>query len=215
LIVRHGEFHCRGDARVFLMWHPAALLLAWLCFALALQWLSLIPVLLLAVACLFMAGVIASGRVRRLLLRVRWLLLALFAILLFMTPGEYLSGVLGDIGLTKEGVRVAGEQIARLLALLASLALLHDYLGTHGLLEGLYALMGDTPWREKTVVRLLLVLEFAEQERPLPWRDWLEECHDDSSQDEIFKLRAVPMGRHDKLLVAGALILGMLTVAFS
>lgn len=214
MMARHGLHLGRGKVS-FPMWHPAAMLLVWVFFALILQWLPLLPVLILAVSCVLAAKLFAPSRGWRLFIRIRWLLLALLVMLLFMTPGEYLSGLPGTIGLTYEGLSVTELQLGRLLALLASLAVLHERLGTAGLLEGLYALMGPFSWRDKTVVRLMLVMEFAEQEKPMSWRDCLAENDKLSDRADVIKLRVASIGWCDKLLLAGAAVIATLAVAFS
>lgn len=155
------------------MLHPASLLLIWLGFALGLQWLPVSWLIVLAMACVIVALAMATERSFNLLRRSRWLLLSLAVLYLFATPGEYLPGILGDIGLTYEGLRQGGEQIGRLLAMLASLAVLHQTVGTQGLLTGFHCLLKPFPWREATVVRLMLVLEYAEQKSQVRWREWL------------------------------------------
>lgn len=155
------------------MLHPAALLLTWFGFALALQWLPLTWLIVIALTCVALALMIASQRSFNLLRRSRWLLISLAVLYFFATPGAYLPGTLGDIGLTYEGLLQGGEQIGRLLAMLTSLALLHQAMGTQGLLTGLYCLLKPFPWREATVVRLMLVLEHVEQKNRVSWRDWL------------------------------------------
>lgn len=155
------------------MLHPAALLLTWFGFALALQWLPLTWLIGIALACVALALMIASQRSFNLLRRSRWLLISLAVLYFFATPGAYLPGILGDIGLTYEGLLQGGEQIGRLLAMLTSLALLHQAMGTQGLLTALYSLLKPLPWREATVVRLMLVLEHVEQKHRVSWREWL------------------------------------------
>lgn len=155
------------------MFHPASLLLAWLAFALGLQWLGVFWLITVAAICVMLALVLAPGRTRALLRRSRWLLLSLTILYLFATPGEYLPGVGGTLGITQEGLGQGAEQIGRLLAMLASLALLHWRLGTPGLLAALYWLMRPFPWRDETVVRLMLVLETVERQRKIPWQEWL------------------------------------------
>jgi hypothetical protein len=155
------------------MLHPASLLFVWLGFALGLQWLPVAWLIVLAMACVIVAFALATERSFNLLRRSRWLLLSLAVLYLFATPGEYLSGILGDIGLTYEGLNQGGVQIGRLLAMLASLAVLHQTVGTQGLLTGFHCLLKPFPWREATVVRLMLVLEYAEQKSHVRWREWL------------------------------------------
>lgn len=155
------------------MLHPATLFFSWLVFAVSLRWLSSGWVAVLAVSCVALALMLASERSINLLRRSRWVFISLVVLYLFATPGEYLPGILGDIGLTYEGIHQGGEQIGRLLAMLTSLAMLHQMLGTRGLLAGLHCLLKPFPGREATVVRLMLVLEYVEQKHQIGWREWL------------------------------------------
>jgi energy-coupling factor transport system permease protein len=189
------------------MWHPVSLLLAWLTFALLLQWLPIHLLLGVAAASLVLALTLAFERSRSLLMRSRWLLLSLVVLFLFLTPGEYLPGLGGDLGLTYEGLWHAGTQLGRLLALLASLALLHEKAGTSGLLVGLYCLLGPFAWREATVVRLMLVLEYVEQKQTVGWREWLKGGHmqEISVSPEVYRLSMPSLHLRDKLLIGGLL----------
>ncbi len=200
------------------MWHPASLLLSWLGFALALQWLPFFLLMGLAALCLVLATVFAAERSRNLLWRSRWLLLSLTLLFLFLTPGEYLPGLGGRLGLTYEGVRHAGEQLSRLLAMLASLALLHQQVGTHGLLTGLYWLLRPFPWRDATVVRLMLVLDLVEQKRQTGWREWLvaESVDADDPENAVpekFDLPMPSLHLQDRVLI-GLLLLMIFGVVF-
>ncbi len=157
----------------FLMWHPATLLVTWIGFALILPAASSGLLAGLLIVSLLLAAAFAPVRTLRLIRRSRWLLLSIGVLFLFFSPGEYLPGFAGRIGLTYEGIGHSAEQLARLLAILVSLALLHERIGTQGLLAGLYVLLWPFGWREATVVRLMLVLEFVEEKRNAGWREWL------------------------------------------
>jgi energy-coupling factor transport system permease protein len=195
------------------MWHPVSLLLSWLAFALVLQWLPAHVLFGVAASCLVLALTLALARSRNLLKRSRWLLVSLAMLFLFLTPGKYLPGIGGDLGLTYEGLWLAGEQLSRLLALLASLALLHEKVGTPGLLTGLYCLLGPFPWRDATVVRLMLVLEFVEQKQQVGWREWLMAETSRTAAPESYHLPMPPLHWQDKLLIGG-LLLVMLSMVF-
>ncbi len=192
------------------MWHPSALLLAWMSYALALQWMPVAWVIFLALLCLLVSELFARNRSHRLLVRARWLLLSLMVLFIFLTPGEYLPGVPGSLGMTHEGLLAAGEHCGRLIAMLASLALLHECIGTQGLLAGLYCLMGPCKWRRMTVVRLMLVLECAEQKQVASWRDWLKEG-DAPHELTACQLEISSMQVRDWMLVVvlGVLLCGM------
>jgi len=195
------------------MWHPVSLLLSWLAFALILQWLP--PGLLvgLAALCLVLALTLAAERSRNLLMRSRWLLLSLAILFLLLTPGEFLPGIGGDLRLTYEGLWHAGEQLSRLLAMLASLALLHEKVGTHGLLTGLYCLLGPFPWRDTTVARLMLVIELVEQKQPIGWREWLMAEQSAATAPESYHLPMPSFHWRDGLLI-GSLLVAMAVAGF-
>lgn len=190
------------------MWHPASLLIVWLGLVLGLARLPLFPLLLLSAACLVLAGLRAPERIRNLLRRSRWLLLSLGILFLFFTPGEYLSGPAGRFGLTFEGLRESAEQVGRLLAILASLALLHQSVGTQGLLAGCYWLLRPLPWRDATVVRLMLVLDLVEQKGRTRWREWLwpESPGNDEGANSL-PLEMPAMRRRDAALIAAVTVL--------
>jgi hypothetical protein len=194
--------------------HPASLLVVWLGFALGLQWLPVSWLLAVAFASVVATACIATERGIGLLRRSRWLLLSLLILYLFVTPGERLPGYWGDIGLTYEGLWQGGEQIARLLAMLASLALLHQAVGTRGLVAGIYWLLRPLPWRELTVVRLMLVLEFVEQKKQIRWRDWLspEPCSEGTVPQPTYVLVLPSLQLRDKLLISGVLAFFLLMV---
>ena len=121
---------------------------------------------------------------------------------LFATPGEYLPGVPGDIGLTFEGLWQGIEHTGRLLALLTSLALLHQVVGNAGLVAGFYTLMRPLPWREATVVRLMLVLDYVEQEKTPGWRAWLMPAPALAEEPSSIDLPLYPFGWRDSLVLA-------------
>jgi hypothetical protein len=161
------------------MFHPATLLLAWAGFALAMPLLPLALSLLLTVPAFVAAIRFARERTLALLRRARWLFLSIALLFAFATPGLTVPGLLGQIGLTQDGVLLATEHLARLLLLLVTLALLHEHLGTAGFVTGLHWLLGPLfHWqglREKIVVRLMLVVEFVEGGNIKgSWRDWLD-----------------------------------------
>lgn len=164
------------------MFHPATLLLAWagcaLCAPLLPLWTALAAAALATVAAL----AFAAQRTRRLIRRARWLLLSLFLLFAFATPGVLLAGWPGRLGITEDGLVAAGEHLARLLLLLVTLALVHERLGNRGLLSGLYCLMrplaGVASFRDRAVVRLMLVVDFVEAGVPGGWRRWLEPADD-------------------------------------
>lgn len=167
---------------------------------------SLLPI---ALACLALAAAFAAERARNLLWRSRWLLMSLGTLFLFFTPGEFLPGLPGRIGLTYEGLRLCAEQLSRLLAMLASLALLHQRVGTQGLLIAFYWLLRPFPRRGMTVVRLMLVLDFVEQRRRVGWREWLVPENEASAVDAMYLTMPLLRGRDKALMGMLLAILGL------
>lgn len=153
--------------------HPAVWLVAWMTLAVVLRglpltWLVGATALAAAFAC-FSAGVLCF----RLLRRARWLFLVIGAVMLTTTPGEFLPGWLGRVGMTWEGAALAAEHTAYLLTMLCTLAIIHHRLGNEGVIAGLYRLAGPFPWRDRLAVRLMLVLAAVEEKEKRHWRDWL------------------------------------------
>jgi hypothetical protein len=177
------------------MLHPAILLLAWTAGALLLPLLPMTAELILAAAALVAAFAFARLRVRRLLARARWLLLSLFLLFSFATPGIRVEGVIGVLGVTVDGIVAAAEHVARLVLLLATLALLHEHLGTRGFMSGLYWLLRPVSGglRDRIVVRLMLVIEFVEAGTPGGWRQWLTAAP--AGPNELMLDTAAPRGR--------------------
>jgi hypothetical protein len=99
--------------------------------------------------------------------------------------------------------------------MLSSLALLHQHLGTQGLLAGFHWLLAPFPWRRATVVRLLLVLEFVEQKNKLGWREWLLPCGDQAFAPDSFVLSVPPLQVRDRLLMGLFLIVLLVGLFYS
>lgn len=156
-----------------MMASPAAILVAWVGLALVLQALPLAGLAAASVFLLPLAAWRARQRALRLLSRARWLFISLALLFVFGTPGQPLEALPGA---TFDGVRLAGEHCLRLLLLLASLAALHETLGTRGLMAGLHVLLWPLgrALRDRTVVRLALALEYVEAGGS--WKDWMKEA---------------------------------------
>lgn len=196
--------------------HPATLFLAWSALILALQSRSL-PVLSVAAAVALMLAIAqARRRVRILLRRARWLMLSIFLLFAFATPGERFFPPFGAMGATWDGLIQAGEHLSYLVLMLSTLALLHERLGTAGMVTGLHALLRPLSlWRdlrERIVVRLMLVLDHVESGAGIArgWRSWLDEETVAAGPDRLV-LATAQWGWADALcLLAAAALLGAL-----
>lgn len=191
--------------------HPSAALLLWLAAVVAVQYLDY-PGLLAAVLLLPVPGVGAAwaGFVRR----ARWLLLTLWLILAYNTPGEAWADQAWAP--TYEGLAEASLHAVRLVVILGCLAWLFVRLGRDGLLAGLWGLLA--PLRrfgldsERLVVRLALVLERLQQPQEKgAWRRILAGEPDFAGGPQTIRLAGAVWAGRDSLLVAVAAVL--LTVA--
>ena len=194
--------------------HPSSALIIWLAAVLGVQFMGYAGLALLCAVVLVRAPAAAArwlGYARR----ARWLLLTLWLILAFNTPGEAFLDLAWAP--THEGIAEANLQAARLLAILACLAWVYVRLGHDGMVAGLWGLLH--PLRgvglevERLVVRLSLVLENLET--PLAkgeWKRMLAASHAVVGGREILHLSLIPWALQDTLLVAVSAI-GLMGVA--
>lgn len=158
--------------------HPATLLFAWGVFVGLLQPLAASALAWFAAVLFPLALILARRRTLVLLQRTRWLFLSIVLLFVLATPGQRLPGGVGELGVTSDGVLLAAEHGLRLLLLLASLAVVHERLGTPGMMVGLHWLLAPIArWRnlrERIVVRLMLVLDHVENAPAASWREWLD-----------------------------------------
>jgi len=185
--------------------HPATWLWGWLAGVVLLERLPLPFLVALVAVLLLLAHRRAMQRLQLLLGRARWLLLSLLVLFAFFTPGQLAPEPFARAGLTLEGAQGACEHVGRLLAILASLALMHERLGTAGLVSGLYWLLAPVglDLRRRIVVRLLLMLETAENDR-LSWRECLQPAATSAPAPlSSMTLELAPFRRADGFVVVG------------
>jgi len=189
------------------MLHPTVRLLAW---GAAVVLSQLLPFALLLTSCAAVTGLAmwrAGQRLALLLLRVRWLILALLALFAFATPGVYVLPALGGFGPSEEGLRLGLEHALRLLVVVSALALLLQLNDIEDLLAGLHGLLWPFEWlgldRGRVAIRLMLVLRYVEQAPPgLHWRAWLE-GPSGTEQAEVLSLRRHKLTAFDVAVLAG------------
>lgn len=145
--------------------HPASLILLWLALLVTVSARSGAALMLVFLALSVFACVNAGRHLQRLLRRSRWLLLTLFIVFVWMTPGTPLFFMPGA---SVEGMRLAIEHIVHLLLALAALALILQALTPVELVAGMHSLLAPLSWlgvsRNRIAVRLMLTLEEAERE---------------------------------------------------
>jgi energy-coupling factor transporter transmembrane protein EcfT len=139
--------------------------------------------------------------------RARWLLLTLWLILAYNTPGEAWRDQAWAP--TYEGVAEANLQAVRLIAMLACLAWLFVRLGRDGMVSGLWGLL--QPFRragldvERLVVRLSLVLDNLEtMPEQGAWRRILADHAAAAGGPEVLHLDVVDWRASDSMLVVAA-----------
>ena len=188
--------------------HPSSALIIWLAAVLGVQFLAYLGLALLCAGALLLAPG-AATRWLAYARRARWLLLTLWLILAFNTPGEAFHDLAWAP--TYEGVAEANLQAVRLLAILACLAWVFERLGHDGMVAGLWGLL--QPVRkagldvERIVVRLSLVLENLQT--PPAKGEWKRMLAVDNSAvegREVLHLSLIPWVLRDTLLVAASAI---------
>ncbi len=169
--------------------HPALLIMSWCLLVALMQRVELTSLVLIAGVILAVSAYVAADKFLQLLRRTRWVLLSLVVIYAYATPGQALLPMLGDWSPVREGLIDGAGQLLKLLAALASLAILLEKLPRIQLIAGLYRLLMPVKFlgisRERCAIRLALTLHYAEEAmlcKNTPWQDALQdvfEPHDD------------------------------------
>jgi energy-coupling factor transporter transmembrane protein EcfT len=187
--------------------HPAASLLVWGAAAVALQLLHATLLYVVAAVVLGLAIMLSGERLLRLLRRTRWLLLAIALLFSLSTPGLLVLPQLGVFSPTADGLQLAATHLTRLVAVLASLALLLEYTPPAAFVGALFGLLSPAAGlgldRERVAVRLMLVMQYAEAARGGNWREWLDPAA--PAGPERIALTRMPWRWHDGVLLAVAL----------
>lgn len=176
--------------------HPAVWLAGWGAAAMLLQGIELRWLAVLSAPTFVLVGRYAASDALRLVRRARWLLFTVAVLFILATPGERLPGPAGAAGLSVDGFAIAAEHVLRLLLLLTTLAWLLRALRHDGLIAGLHCLLQPLGrLRDRIVVRLLLALEYVENEQPAgDWRAWLGAGSETGSEQvrlSVIELRAM------------------------
>jgi len=168
-----------------------------------LQWIGMSFLLAGALVSLSVAFLIARRPLLIMMRRLRWLILAVTVIFAFITPGEYLPGVGGSLGLTREGLEAAGEHLLRLITLVATLVIALSSLPVPRLVTAVHALLFPFSLfglpRDRAALRLTLVLRYIEDAEECSWRTWMLEATPPSSA-EVVSFSPTSPGLFDYLL---------------
>jgi len=184
--------------------HPAVRLLVWGATAVSAQLLNLVPLALFTLVIVALAVAFSAPRLLRLLRRTRWLLLALVVLFVWATPGVLLFPDLGTLSPTSDGLFLAWVHGARLIVILASLALLLEFTPTDEFVGALYGLMRPLAFlavdRSRIAVRLMLVMQYVESPPAGRWRDWLQPSAHPTPPGRIV-LKRMPLRMRDGFVV--------------
>lgn len=161
--------------------HPALLILSWCVFVSYMQRTPFVVLLVLATLTLVLGGWLAGSKLLQLLRRTRWIMLSLLCIYAYSTPGQPVIAELGSWSPVYEGMQDGAMQLLRLLAALASLAVLLDGLHRLELIAGLYSLFAPLRYmgvsRERCAIRLALTLQYAEVAMLRSHAHWQDALH--------------------------------------
>jgi len=148
------------------MLHPAVKIYIWVCVAAATQILNGYDLMLFGSILIMLSSGICPAHFFLILRRTRWILLSAFIIYSYAGSGEALWPHLGILSPLSGGIFNGFVQLIRLLAILASLALLLAFLNQSQLIAGLntlaYPLSFFGKFRERLIVRLALTVQYAE-----------------------------------------------------
>ena len=197
--------------------HPAAIILAWCLLIVLMQVLHPYALLVTAGSILLFAVIFSRQKFIQLLRRTRWIMLSLLLVFSYSTPGIPLFDSFGMFSPSHEGMEDGLLQLTRLLATLASLAMVLDRLHRQQVMAGLYTLLAPLLWlglsRERIAVRLALTLHYAEvamlRETNI-WQEDLRSLFDHQGGEDYRSQMELSVCRftvRDALLLVSALIL--------
>lgn len=150
--------------------HPTTLILAWIGFALVLSMFATSALIAASVSVGVLITLRGAASCWKLIRRTRILLLVLFLVYVFTTPGTALISGWEWAYPTWEGLHAGAYQAWRLLLMVSALAVLLSNLSRQQLLAGIYVLL--LPLKPLGVpvarfaVRLSLTLHYAETASP-------------------------------------------------
>ncbi len=166
----------------FFSLHPATRILLWVALAVLTFSARAEMLFFLSLFLSFMLLCQGNRLFFRLLRRIRWILLSLFLIYAFETPGNPVF----HAGPTLEGLVSGTIQAWRIVLTIAFLAFLHATTSREEMLSGIYTLL--VPFRrwmnvERIAVRLLLTLHYAEEGGGGNWKERIRVAFVDKACD--------------------------------
>lgn len=196
--------------------HPAARILLWCGWAVAVESTAFVqlPFLAVATATAFLFSPVRQ-EAWRLLRRTRWLMLVLLLTYAYTVPGIVLWPALSWLSPSLEGLQMGGVRVGRLVLLLVGLAILLAYTSRPRLIFGLYCLAKPLTWfgfdRGAFAVRLGLTLDYVEHApKPARWLDALRTLPTEESGPTSYTLQRERWQAWDSaVILAGLLLIGI------
>jgi energy-coupling factor transporter transmembrane protein EcfT len=192
--------------------HPAARILVWCGWAVAVERAASPQLPYLAVA-LATAFLFASVRHEawRLLRRTRWLMAVLLLTYAYTLPGTPVWPSLEWASPSLEGLRLGALRAARLAMMIAGLAVLLASTSRPRLIYGLYGLARPLTWfgfdRRSFAVRLGLTLDYVEHApKPAHWLDALHAPLQDNAGPATYSLQAECWQACDSAVILAGLL---------
>ena len=196
--------------------HPAARILLWCGWAVAVERAALPGLSFLAVATAT-AFLFAPIRLQllQLLRRTRWLLAVLLLTYAYTLPGAALWPTLGWASPSIDGVQQGTLRAGCLVLMLAGLAMLLAYTTRPRLIYGLYVLAWPLTWlgfdRRAFAVRLGLTLDYVEHApRATRWLDALRTPLPDEATPTLYALNVERWQSSDVAVILAGLLLAVL-----
>lgn len=195
--------------------HPSSILIAWLVAILSLQFAGYSALGLLGFGLLLSVPAIALSSLDY-IRRARWLLLMLWLVLAYNTPGEAFEGMVWAP--TYEGLAEANLHTVRLVMMLVCLAWLFRRLGRDGLLSAIWGLLLPLRWLGFDVQRLLVRLSLVLENLHSPptkgaWKLLLVEQPDFSQGPAVLRLSQPVWRSLDSLVVACVSLFFMVVIS--
>ncbi len=193
--------------------HPAARILLWCGWAVAVEFAAfpLFYFLAVATATAFLF-VPVRHEARRLLRRTRWLMAVLLLTYAYSLPGILVWPSLEWMSPSLEGLQQGAWRVGRLVLLLIGLAALLAYTSRPRLVYGLYVLARPLAWigfdRRAFAVRLGLTLDYVEHApKPTRWLDALRTLPTDEAGPATYALQAERWQARDSAVILAGLLL--------
>jgi energy-coupling factor transporter transmembrane protein EcfT len=146
--------------------HPVTKILGLIFIAGMMNGFSLKALLAMMAICIAITVFLSIRRWWAMLVRMRWLFLSLFIVYGFTTPGQYLSFLPDQWGITYEGLFLAFEQALRLMIMMGLIAIFMATTKREEIIAGFYLLL--KPFyrlgvdSERFAARLWLTLHYLE-----------------------------------------------------